>query len=97
MTLVLGSTRLTGRLPTELGNLFNISTLDFQKLNLGGTIPTEFATLKLLTYFDVMGTNLEGPIPNDFCQHHIKEAYLITCLECDCCTPSGYADCEGGA
>ena len=36
---------LTGSIPTELGNLINITQIDLDENNLNGTIPTEFGRM----------------------------------------------------
>ncbi|MEL7163716.1 MAG: leucine-rich repeat domain-containing protein, partial [Bacteroidota bacterium] len=51
---------LTGDLPTELGDLTNLTSLDLSGNNLTGSLPPSFANLSKLTQFDVSNNALSG-------------------------------------
>ena len=54
---------LDGTIPTELGNLANLETLDLDGSFLSGTIPAELGKLTNLTYVSFNDNTLTGAIP----------------------------------
>ena len=42
---------LTGTIPTEFGQLTNMTRLDMQELHLTGTLPSEIGAMSLLSKF----------------------------------------------
>ncbi|KAI3443881.1 hypothetical protein Pfo_000546 [Paulownia fortunei] len=55
--------RLTGPIPTELGHLSSIHTLNFSHNHLTGQIPTTFSNLKEIQSLDLSHNRLTGEIP----------------------------------
>ena len=54
---------ISGTIPTELGNLTALTSLDISYNQLSGAIPTELGTLTALTSLDLSGNQLTGAIP----------------------------------
>ena len=54
---------LNGTIPSELGNLSNLTSLNLGNNSLSGTIPSELGNLKNLTFFNLGGNSLSGSIP----------------------------------
>ena len=54
---------LNGTIPSELGNLSNLTSLNLGNNSLSGTIPSELGNLKNLTLFNLGGNSLSGSIP----------------------------------
>ena len=54
---------LNGTIPSELGNLSNLTSLNLGNNSLSGTIPSELGNLKNLTFFNIGGNSLSGSIP----------------------------------
>ena len=54
---------LNGNIPSELGNLSNLTWLNLGNNSLSGTIPSELGNLKNLTFFNLGGNSLSGSIP----------------------------------
>ena len=63
--LLLSSRSLTGRIPSELGNLSNLETLFLTSNQLTGEIPTELGNLSNLTVLSLFGNQLTGEIPTE--------------------------------
>jgi len=63
--LYLSSNHLTGSIPTELGNLSNLTSLDLYSNLLIGSIPTELGNLSNLTSLDLKSNRLTGSIPRE--------------------------------
>ena len=57
---------ISGIIPTQLGNLRALTTLDLSSHQLSGTIPTQLGSLAALTSLDLSGNQLTGPIPAQF-------------------------------
>jgi len=65
-----GNNSLFGQLPSELGNLENLSTLDLGVNSFEGSIPTEFGNLKALEslvieIIGLPGEGLTGELPTE--------------------------------
>ena len=61
--LRLPGNRLSGPIPTALGNLSALSTLDLGSNELSGIIPVALGNLTELVYLDLSDNRLSGPIP----------------------------------
>ena len=60
------TSRLSGTLPTQLGNLGGLTRLDLNGNRLRGAIPTQLGSLAALTYLDLGDNNgLSGSIPTE--------------------------------
>ena len=66
--LVLINNRLSGTIPTELGNLTNLVRVNLGWNNLSGGIPVELGTLPYLEMLKLHGNNLTGGIPSELGQ-----------------------------
>lgn len=64
---------LRGTLPSELGELTKLQTLDLQDCALSGTIPSELGNLANLKFLDISECNFRGTIPT--------ELFRLTSLE----------------
>ena len=61
--LTLNNKELSGPIPSEIGNLINLTSLDLHGNQLTGPIPPEIGNLINLTSLDLHGNQLTGPIP----------------------------------
>lgn len=61
--LRLTNNHLTGSIPVELGNLFNLVVLDLEGNQLTGQIPRELKTLTHLSHLNLSFNRLSGEIP----------------------------------
>ncbi|EEC72746.1 hypothetical protein OsI_06373 [Oryza sativa Indica Group] len=61
--LYLAHNRLTGNLPSEVGNLKNLDELDLSDNKISGKIPTTIGECQSLQYLNLSGNFLEGTIP----------------------------------
>ena len=61
--LNLTANRLTGRVPTQLGNLSNLEVLSLGDNQLTGPIPSNLGNLSNLTKLWLYGNQLTGPVP----------------------------------
>jgi hypothetical protein len=77
MSQLAGNNTLTGTIPTEVGRLYNLSSLSLSFNNLQGTVPTSFAALVNLGMLSfvllklVLNLTIVDPHRND----------LLLCLE----------------
>ena len=62
--LFLTTNNLTGSIPTEIGDLPALQTLQLENNLLAGSIPTSIGNLTNLTSLDLRGNQLSGAIPN---------------------------------
>ncbi|CAN1180599.1 Leucine-rich repeat receptor protein kinase EMS1 [Linum perenne] len=58
---------INGGLPSSIGNLSFLSSLDLHRNSLSGTIPVEMRNLLQLEYLDLSGNRLFGEIPESLC------------------------------
>ena len=56
---------MSGSLPTELGNLSNLTYLSLGSNSLSGSLPTELGNLSNLTYLSLGSNSLSGSIPSE--------------------------------
>ena len=56
---------LTGTIPSEIGNLINLTRLDLTYNQLTGNIPIEIGNLTNLTFFSLKDNAFTGPIPSE--------------------------------
>jgi len=60
-----GGNNLEGNIPLELGNLSNLTFLNFSYNDLSGSIPWELGNLSNLTYLSLHDNQLNGNIPSE--------------------------------
>ena len=65
ITLNLGNNQLAGTIPTELGELTDLTRLHLTINSLTGTIPTELGELTALDFLNLASNDLFGPIPTE--------------------------------
>ena len=63
--LHLGSARLSGTIPTELGRLTELTSLKLDANRLSGTIPSELGLLRKLETLDLYDNPLQGDVPSE--------------------------------
>ncbi|KAK8548446.1 hypothetical protein V6N12_061360 [Hibiscus sabdariffa] len=69
--------KLTGQIPSELGNLSQIYSLNLSHNNLIGVIPLSFSKLKQLESLDLSYNNLTGEIPNQLVELKFLEVFSV--------------------
>lgn len=88
---------LTGQIPTEIGNMVGLNSLDVSLNAFTGDIPDELSRLTGLTYLDVSKNSfLAGDLTNVVCDTLGGEVFSFLAadcaagdtvqVECDCCT-----------
>ncbi|KAL4271367.1 hypothetical protein GQ457_13G028950 [Hibiscus cannabinus] len=73
----LSCNKLTGQIPSELGNLSQIYSLNLSHNNLIGVIPSSFSKLKQLESLDLSYNNLTGKIPNQLVELNTLEVFSV--------------------
>ncbi|XP_027069046.2 uncharacterized protein [Coffea arabica] len=69
--------KLTGAIPTEIGNLAMLTALEFRDNKLTGVIPAEIGNLAMLMDLDFSNNKLTGGIPEKIGNlHRLEELYL---------------------
>jgi len=59
----LSRNRITGEIPTAIGELYELERLDVSSNRLGGMIPSEIGNLNRLTQLDLNSNKLTGSTP----------------------------------
>ncbi|KAK4592244.1 hypothetical protein RGQ29_016671 [Quercus rubra] len=62
--LLLNNNKISGNIPTEIGNLTNLEELDMRNNKLSGHIPFEIGKLHKLQILDLSANNIFGNIPS---------------------------------
>ncbi|XP_030962001.1 probable LRR receptor-like serine/threonine-protein kinase At3g47570 [Quercus lobata] len=62
--LLLNNNKISGNIPTGIGNLTNLEELDMENNKLSGHIPFEIGKLHKLQYLDLSANNIFGNIPS---------------------------------
>ena len=65
--LILNDKELSGPIPSEIGNLTNLTTLDLHGNQLTGEIPPEIGNLTNLTILDLRDNQFSGTITEEIC------------------------------
>ncbi|XXG52035.1 hypothetical protein AAC387_Pa03g0459 [Persea americana] len=64
--LDIGDNQISGRIPTQVGDLPFMSTLILRRNHVDGMVPLEFCRLTELRFLDLSDNSLFGPIPSCF-------------------------------
>ena len=65
--MYLDRNQLTGEIPSEIGNLTNLTRLSLNRNQLTGSIPPEIGNLTNLTLLSLYDNQLTGEIPESIC------------------------------
>ena len=86
---------LVGRIPTQLGQITALTSLQLHETQVAGTVPSELGNLYELQEALLEETNLTGTMPTQVCDL-VQEGSLTTLrascqgmeahIECECCT-----------
>mmetsp|Transcript_22948 Transcript_22948/g.53187 ORF Transcript_22948/g.53187 Transcript_22948/m.53187 type:complete len:92 (+) Transcript_22948:947-1222(+) len=77
---------MTGEIPSELGRLTTLRTLQLAHNSFSGTVPFVFSRLKKLENLSLVGNGLEGALPEALCGSGKLPIEAVGCnLTCDCC------------
>ncbi|KAG8485238.1 hypothetical protein CXB51_021270 [Gossypium anomalum] len=74
----LSCNRLTGEIPTEIGNLSEIQSLNLSQNNLTGHIPSMFSKLKQIESLDLSHNNLIGRIPTQLTELYTLAVFNVS-------------------
>ena len=80
---------MTGEIPTELGSLTNLYSLNLRDNRLSGTIPADLGSLTILSYLNLASNQLSGTIPADLGSLTILEDLYISGNQLTGCIPDG--------
>ena len=97
-TLALNDNRLSGAIPTELGELTELRSLLLANNRLSGEIPVELAALANLEKLKLAGNLLSGCIPpalQDVADNDLALTGLDACASGVCATGSAVASPDG--
>ena len=90
--LYLNSNKLTGEIPTEIGNLTELRGLALHNNGLTGEIPTEIIVLSSLRYLDLSYNELTGQLPIELVNLYYIEWLKIDGNRFTGCVPDGLYD-----
>ncbi|XP_047949524.1 receptor-like protein 2 [Salvia hispanica] len=76
-SLKLGSNSLSGRIPTEIGQLKLLQVLELSNNNLRGSIPEQLSNLINVEKLDMSGNDLTGEIPKSLTKLHFLSAFSV--------------------
>ena len=84
---MLDMSEIGGTLPSELGSLTMLTSLEASQNYLTGTIPIEFGNLKSLGQLNLQNNLLlEGSIPANLCNNYRDISFAVTSrIICQCC------------
>ncbi|KAK5834937.1 hypothetical protein PVK06_010617 [Gossypium arboreum] len=74
----LSCNRLTGEIPTDIGNLSEILSLNLSHNNLTGHIPSTFSKLKQIESLDLSHNNLIGRIPTQLTELYTLAVFNVS-------------------
>jgi len=85
--------KIGSQIPTAIGRLQNLETMDLSWNDFQGDVPTEMANMESLNYFDISrNRDLDGDLSSSFCEKRFDFEYaLADCagdirVFCECCT-----------
>ena len=90
--------KFEGPLPSEIGQLWNMTRLQIQKNRFTGTIPATWGKMAVMEQFTAEGNLLTGTIPNSVCEltKDFLRQFVVDCynkrkgigFDCEpqCCT-----------
>ncbi|GKV19693.1 hypothetical protein SLEP1_g29920 [Rubroshorea leprosula] len=73
----LSCNKLTGLIPSELGNMSEIQSLNLSHNNLTGPIPSTFSNLKQIESLDLSFNNLNAEIPSQLIELNSLEVFSV--------------------
>ncbi|XVF55058.1 hypothetical protein PTKIN_Ptkin06aG0006200 [Pterospermum kingtungense] len=77
-TLVLSDTNFGGQIPDSIGNLGQLTRIEFARCNFSGPIPKSMQKLKQLVYVDFSSNNFSGPMPSFSSSRNLTELNLAS-------------------
>ena len=67
-SFIVNGNQLTGDIPSNICNMFNLVILDISKNQLSGKLPSCMKNLDSIGAFHAGGNSLGGSIPSEFCR-----------------------------